>query len=357
MVRRGSVFSCTRLPFVAKSVHPELTEDDLALLHVLQIAPRIPWVEAARVLGAGAATLAARWERLTSQGLAWVTAYPGGSYRRVTLALVELDCLPGARAGVVAAVCRDPRVVTVEESTRGRDVLLTVITAGLPELTALVLDDLEAVPGVARQRTLVATAVHRHGTHWRLDALAPAQIRAVEGWVARSAPAAPARPPATAWPLIEALARDGRRSSAEVARVTGRNPATVRRQLAQLVASDLLSFRCELAAEVSGWSVSSTWTAHVEPRDHDRTIAALGTLPELRMCLSTTGEANIAMTMWTRTLHDLRRIEQTLGEGLPWLRLLGNAVNLRTPKRMGWLLDERGRTTGEIVVPSALAGL
>jgi hypothetical protein len=73
----------------------------------------------------GAATLAACWERLTSQGPAWVTAYPGGSYRRVTLALVELDCLPRTRAGVLAEVCRDPRVVTVEESIRGRDVLRT----------------------------------------------------------------------------------------------------------------------------------------------------------------------------------------------------------------------------------------
>jgi DNA-binding Lrp family transcriptional regulator len=348
---------------VDRSVHEDrgdqlgdqLGEQDLALLHALQIAPRVPWAEAARVLGSNAATLAARWERLRGRGLAWVTAYPGGSYRQVTLALVEVDCLPGARKAVVEAVCRDPRAVTVEESTRGRDLLLTVITPNLAELTAFVLDDLEALPGVERQRTYVATAVHRHGTHWRLDALNSAQVRALEVVSARSAPATGTRPPAQAWPLIEALAMDGRRTAADLARSTGRNTATVRRQLARLVSSDLLSFRCELAAEVSGWSVSSTWTAHVEPADHERTIAALATLPELRMCLSMTGDANIAMTVWTRSLHDMLRIERLFGERLPWLRVRENAVNLRTPKRMGWLLDGQGRATGDVVVPSALA--
>ncbi|WP_280401875.1 Lrp/AsnC family transcriptional regulator, partial [Nocardia carnea] len=157
------------------------------------------------------------------------------------------------------------------------------------------------------------------------------------------------------WPLIEALAADGRSTAADLARSTGRNPATVRRQLGRLLASDLLSFRCELASEASSWTVSSTWTARVEPADHRRTVAALTTLPELRMCVSTTGDANLAMTFWTRSPQDMLRIEQKLGEQLPWLRLRDSAINLRTPKRMGWLLDGAGRATGTVIPPTALA--
>lgn len=340
--------------FVDSSVHG-LEEADLALLHGLQIAPRVPWAEAARILGASAASLAARWARLRDAGLAWVTAHPGGSYRHVTLAMVEVDCLPGARADVLAAVCADPRAVTVEESTRGRDLLLTVITVDLPALTRFVLDDLETLPGVERQRTYVATAVHRHGSHWRLDALDPGQVAAFER-TARRSPDGGARLAPGSAPLIAELAVDGRRSAADLARLTGRNPATVRRQLGRIVAGDLVSFRCELAAEVSGWSVSSTWTAQVAPADHERTVAALATLPELRMCVSTTGDVNIMMTIWTRTVHDMLRIERLLGEHLPWMRLRGNAVNLRTPKRMGWILDAHGRATGQVVAPTALEG-
>lgn len=336
------------------SVHPALDEKELRLLHGLQVAPRIPWAEAARILGTTAAGEAARWARLRERGLAWITAHPGGSYRRVTLALVEVDCLPGARRAVVDAACADPRAVTVEESTRGRDLLLTVITEDLAALTRYVLDDLETLPGVARQRTFVATAVHRHGSHWRLDALSPVEESAFQA-AAREPARVPAAPPRDAWPLIEALAVDGRSTAADLARSTDRNPATVRRQLGRLLASDLLSFRCELASEVSSWTVSSTWTAHVEPADHRRTVAALATFPELRMCVSTTGDANLAMTFWTRSPHDMLRIERKLGEHLPWLRIRDNAINLRTPKRMGWLLDGAGRATGTVIPPTALA--
>lgn len=333
----------------------DIDERDLELLHGLQIAPRVSWTDAAQILGASRATLAERWQRLRSAGLAWVTAHPGGSYRNVTLALVEVDCLPGARAHVVEAVCRDPRAVTVEESTRGRDLLLTVITADLAGLTRFLLDDLETLDGVARQRSYLATAVHRHGSHWRLDALEPAQRAAFERAARVVRPPGTVTPPRNAWPLIEALARDDRATAAELARATGRNASTVRRQLDRLLCSDLISFRCELAAELSGWSVSSTWTARVEPVDHERTIAALATLPELRMCLSTTGDTNIVMTIWTHSVHDMRRIEQLLGRTLPWLQLRDNAVNLRTPKRMGWLLDPAGRATGTVIPPSALS--
>lgn len=336
-------------------VTDEIDEQDFALLHALQIAPRVSWTEAARILGASRATLAGRWQRLRSAGLAWVTAHPGGSYRNVTLALVEIDCLPGYRAQVVKRLCLDPRAVTVEESTRGRDLLLTVITADLTRLTTFLLDDLETLPGVASQRSYLATAVHRHGSHWRLDALTPAQQTAFEQIARAAVPVSPLPPPREAWPLIEALARDGRATAADLARATGRNTATVRRQLERLLRSDLLSVRCELAAEISGWPVSSTWTARVEPADHDRTIAALATLPELRMCVSTTGDTNIAMTIWTHSLLDMRRVEGLLGQRLPWLQLRDNAVNLRTPKRMGWLLGESGRATGTVIPPTALS--
>ncbi|HCA87765.1 MAG TPA: Lrp/AsnC family transcriptional regulator, partial [Streptomyces sp.] len=163
-------------------------------------------------------------------------------------------------------------------------------------------------------------------------------------------------PPAGAWPLVEALAEDGRRTAAELARVTGRNPATVRRQLARLLASQVLTFRCEVAQMQSHWPICCTWLARVPAIEHERTIAALRTLPELRLCVSTTGDTNMMFTVWARSLTEVFRIERLLGNKLPWLNLVESAVTLRMAKRMGWLLDKEGRCTGEVVVPDALAG-
>ncbi|MBB5153519.1 Lrp/AsnC ligand binding domain-containing protein [Saccharopolyspora phatthalungensis] len=332
----------------------DLDERDLALLHGLQIAPRASWAEAARILDSTPATLAGRWARLHTEGLAWVTAHPGGDYQRIVLALVEVDCLPGARADAVRAVCADPRAVTVEESTRGRDLLLTVITRDLAELTRFVLDDLPRLPGVERQRTHVVSATHRDGSSWRLDALSPQQQRAFEAAARTLRPVPGVSAQANARALIGALAYDGRQAAADLARRTGRNPATVRRQLGRLLSSGLLSFRCEVAQSVSNWPISSTWMGSVAPADHQRTVQALATFPELRLCASTTGDSNIVFTFWTRSLPDLLRLEGLIGERIPWLRVKDNGVNLRTPKRMGWMLHPDGRATGEVIPPAAL---
>jgi DNA-binding Lrp family transcriptional regulator len=345
-------------------VNAALDESDLALIHALQITPRVTWAEAAPILGSSPATLAARWARLRSEGMAWVTAYPGVGLGDLTVALVEIDCTPGARADVVRHLCQDPRALTVEESARGRDLLLTVMLPDLRALTQFVLDDLPAVDGIAAQRTYLATEVHVEGSQWRLDALDARQVAAFRSLAGSSgarppkgAAPSPPSPPPDAWPLIEALAADGRASAAELARRTGRNPATVRRHLTRLLASQRLALRCEVAQVESRWPISCSWLARVPPHEHARTVKALSTLPELRLCASTTGETNMMLTVWVRSLADLLRLERLLGQKLPWLDVVDTAVTLRTAKRMGWLLDTDGRCTGEVVPSTTLRGI
>ena len=150
------------------------------------------------------------------------------------------------------------------------------------------------------------------------------------------------------------LAHDGRASAADVARATGRNPATTRRQLARLITSGVVVFRCEVAQVESQWPISCTFVGRVPAQEHERTAAALATFPGLRLCISTTGDSNVMFTVWVRSLERLLELEVLLGEKLPWLAIADSAVTLRTPKRMGWLLDDHGRATGEVVPSSGL---
>ena len=333
---------------------PRFQEEDLALLHCLQIAPRVTWTDLAPVLGSTPTALAARWQRLRAGGLAWVASYPDARGDTLVTSLVEIDVAPGHRAEVVRLLCRDPRAISVEESARGRDLLLTVLTQDLASLTRFVLDDMAGIPGIERQRTHLATAVHTDGTSWRLDALDKEQKAACEAIAATIGPQSGVTPPKDVQDLIDILARDGRASAAELARQTGRSPATVRRQLTRIVGSGMLRFRCEVAQLASQWPISCTWVARVPPAEQERTVAALRTLPELRLCISTTGDTNLMFTVWVRSLQHLMRLEQLLGERLPWLGIVDNAVTLRTPKRVGWLLDEQGLATGEVIPSTAL---
>lgn len=334
-----------------------LDEDDLALIHALQVAPRISWAQAATVLATTPATLARRWERLRHEGLAWVTAHPRGVQGRITVAFVEVDCAPGARPAVVRRLCRDPRAVTVEEAARGRDLLLTVMVPDLTALTRFVLDDLPGVPGVQRVQSHLSTEVHFEASRWRLDTLDPRQVAALHTGTHHPDRGHGRTAPSDAWPLIEALTADARLTAADLARSTGRNPATVRRQLPRLLTSGLLSLRCEVAQVQSRWPIACNWLARVPVQEQGRTVQALTTLPELRLCVSTTGETNMMFTVWTRSLVDMLRLERLLGEKLPWLTLVDSSVTLRMAKRMGWLLDEQGRCTGEVITPSALSPL
>jgi DNA-binding Lrp family transcriptional regulator len=222
------------------------------------------------------------------------------------------------------------------------------MTPSLPALSRFVLDDLSRVPGVRRTRTHLTSAIHSQARDWRLNALDRHQRAAFERHAAGSTQRG-AGPPADAWPLIEALTRDGRATAADLARVTGRNPATMRRQLPRLIASGLLAFRCEVAQVASQWPITCTFVARVPVAEHRRTAAALATLAELRLCVSATGGSNFLFTVWVRSLQRLLELEQLLAEKLPWMGVVESAVTLRTRKRMGWMLDDDSRATGEVI--------
>lgn len=76
----------------------------------------------------------------------------------------------------------------------------------------------------------------------------------------------------------------------------------MRRQLARLIRSRSVVFRCE--------------------------VAQLRTEPRVRPCLSLTGPANFLVTMWTASLPDLMAVQT-------WL--------------LGWMLHPDGRCTDEVV--------
>ncbi len=332
-----------------------LDEAELRLIQALQVAPRVSWTELARVLGVSPQAEAARWQRLQSRGLAWVAAYPGGRFTSFTIALVEVDCHAQHVRGLIENLCQDPRVVTVEESTHGRDVLLTVMTPDLASLSTFVLDELTALPGVERRRTYVMTRVHRDGSGWTLDALSTEQTQQLRATTTPIALEPEVPVPAGAGRLLAALVGDGRASAADLGRSLGRDPSTAHRQLTRLLRSGAVSLRCEVAGAAVGYPISVLWLARVPAPDLRRTVAALSTLPELRLCASTTGATNFVFATWARDLNQVEAIEASIVENLPWIELRSSGLNLRTSKRVGWLLDARGRSTGSVVPPSALA--
>jgi DNA-binding Lrp family transcriptional regulator len=331
-------------------------EFDLKLLHLLQIAPRISWAAAADVLSLSPSAVAIRWRRLREEGLAWVTVHPNEARWDHAVGFVEVDCSPAYRAATVEQLCADPRVVSVDLCLWGRELMLTVLVPDLASLGAFALDEMTALPGVTGVRTRTVTEIHADGSDWRLEALDPTQR-------SRAAAAAPATSrrhgqsvtPSEEWPLIEALTHDARLPVAELARACHGNPATVRRHLEQLMASGLLSFRCDVAYQVLGWPITCSWLARASPAELAHIVTELTTLPQLRLCVSLIGDANLGFSVLASSVRDIARFEQVLAKRLPGLHLVESFLHIRSVKRMGWMLNPDGRCTSKVIVPTVFS--
>jgi DNA-binding Lrp family transcriptional regulator len=329
----------------------QLSEADLELINALQIAPRVTWQDAGRILGVRPATLAARWERIESQGLAWITCYGVGDPTEMTLAFVDVDCAPGSTADVAEALNAIPEVQTVELPAGHHDCVLTVFTATLTDYARRVAPAILAIPGVERVQTALGSRLHQAGHSWRIAALGPkksAEFAALAGRGAVEGPLSPA-----ARDLLPLLARDGRATAAQMAKDLGRTPSTVQRQLARVLGSGLVAFRCDVAQNAVGFPVTCTWYARVPPGHHAAAAAAVRSLRSVRLAASITGQANFLVTMWLRSVADVMTAELALQEKVPGIELLESLVLLRVTKRMGVLLGADGRAEGRVAMPRA----
>lgn len=329
----------------------ELSEEDLALVHALQIAPRVSWTDAAAVLGVHATTLAARWDRLRFSGAAWVTAHLVGEPDKMSLSFMDVQCDLVRRPDVIEAVCAIPEVMTVEEAARNRDLMLTLITPTLADLSRDVIPKLAAIPGLNRYQTSLCTQLHLGGHGWRLNVLTKSQQQAFTALAHRDPiPAGPL--PRSTSEMLRVLMRDGRATAVDVANAVGGHPATIRRQLNRLLDSRLLSFRCEVAQSFSGYPVSCQWFARVPAGRHEQVAQELRSFRNVRLIASTTGSTNFIVMMWLRSVADVMTAELALAERVPELELVESAVILNSSKRVGWRLNPDGSTTGVVILPA-----
>jgi DNA-binding Lrp family transcriptional regulator len=332
----------------------ELSEEDLALIQVLQTSPRLGWADAAKVLGVHATTLAARWERLKSGGAAWVTAHLAGDPQQMLLAFVAVDCDMNLRDSVTAQLAAIPEIITVEEAASNRDLMLTVITRSLEEFSTMVIAQLKTIEGLTKYQTALCTRLHTSADEWRLNILSRAQLATLrtlgQPGTSDGKQAVAGQLPESHLDLLPFLARDGRATAAEIARDLGRHPATVQRQLNRVLASGILLFRCEIAQGYSSYPVTCQWFANVPAGRHEEAAAAIRTISNVRLSASTTGPTNFVIIMWLQSLADVMTAELALQQKVPGMELVESVVMLRTVKRVGWMLNGDTTASGAVVV-------
>lgn len=321
-----------------------LDELDQRLLHALQIEPRAAWTSLAPVLGADPSTLARRWRRLHSEGIAWAT----GFVSRGQHALVEIVCAPDMTDAVIDRLLVDRRVVTLDYTSGGRDLLAFVSTDDLPGLADYGRATLRRLPGVRSTHTHLITEVFAEGSNWRMRALGAADAARVP---AAAKPRARA-PRQVAPALLEAVEKevwtDGRVPVKTIAERHGFSPQRVADAIAVLRDNGGLGFRIDVARSFTGWPISAWYFIEAPARTIDLARSALSRVPEIRLAFTSSSRFNLILFVWLHDLADVNRFEIALENALTGIRIADRSVVLQLVKHFGRAVGGDTRVIGTI---------
>jgi DNA-binding Lrp family transcriptional regulator len=333
-----------------------ISHDDALVVDALQITPRVSWATVSEHLGISPVTAAKRWQRLVEEGVAWVTAAPGmATHRPQCIAYVEITCHPRLRLTAARSIAQHPLALTVELSTGGADILVTVCAADLPTMSHYILEHLSEVEGVLSTRLRLATRLYSEGGSWRLRVLPKATAVAFERLRSEAiAPGersdSPGSMPFQMKAIITQLAIDGRTSYAELAERADTSPTTARRWVSELLRSGVLILRTDVSAQDAGWPVETYLWATAPIQNLKDTARRLSLMREARLTATVAAGPVIALSTWLRTVEELHRIELSIAEQIPELQVVDRLIVLRVVKRMGRLIGEDGRSIGVVPV-------
>lgn len=335
-------------------------EIDRQIIHALQIAPRITWTALGEIVGRSPAATAQRWERLETQGLAWLIAYESlGTRAAMAFATVTVDM--ARRESTIEALCAHEHVMALSEGARASQMHVTITSDRLETLVGNVLDAVALIPGVVDVHARFVARLLAEGASWRLDALDARQRQLAEHHAIRSAPGTWREAEGPTFDddkraLAEALIREPRANIAHLSTVIGRHEATARRQLTALLQSGAVTVRCEMSYDVSGWPIEQSWFLRVPGGGTSALTSVAREYRGLRLVAMTIGDANIVITALSRTMEESAAFEARLIESSPGVTVTESILHLRTWKRMHRNMGKDGSSVwsgpGDVVRPS-----
>lgn len=155
------------------------TEDELRLIHALQVWPRAPWSQLGPILDADPVTLARRWSGLTERGMAWVTAQPP-MFETARGAIVEVECVAGSIDTVITELSQDSECMSIDVASGGRDLILTVGCHDPTAFKRYVVSRIASIPDVRTVRTHPIVTTISGASQWRLRALDADEASAID---------------------------------------------------------------------------------------------------------------------------------------------------------------------------------
>lgn len=346
----------------------EVDEKDLVLISALQDAPRASWAELSPVLQMSEETLAERWRRLRSSGLAWIGLLDKQHVLENTHTFVLLQTRIGHSAEVVNQLMHHPLVLTIHRISGSHNVSLLLQTEDNREAEWFITGILEGIGGISGLQVLPAVGIVTSGAAWRTAALSGEDRKVLARIAARSTCSASeitdpqwVQRDAVASALVEELQEDGRITSAELVRRLHEHhdlessASTVSRKISKILGTSGVLMRCDISAGELGWQAVVMLWARIPSQsaaelwsERSSTAATVHRLlPEVRSFILLAGPVNLHVTVWLHRLESLSEVEARLAQWIPALEIHDRSVVYSTPKRMGWMLKDGRRMVSD----------
>ncbi|MGH3192998.1 MAG: Lrp/AsnC family transcriptional regulator [Streptosporangiaceae bacterium] len=310
---------------------------DRQIIHILTIEPRASFRTLADVAGISDQTAARRYRRLSESAGLRVLGVPNGSRLGWVDWFVRLQTTPGSADSIAEALARRPDTRWVHLASGGTEIIC-VLDARTPEQRDALF--LRGLPGSRRVVQISAHSILHNFSPGAWQGVSRALSGAQLAKLARPAPSGQA-PPAPGGllpedePLLAALARDGRTSSAALAAAIHWHESTVRRRIDELRRADLLYFEVDVDNRALGMHVQAALWLSVEPARLGEAGRALAAHPEIPFAAATTGPTNLlASALFRDTKHLYEYLTGELA-GLPGVNSVQTAPVIRTLKRTG----------------------
>ena len=296
---------------------------DRRIIHALYVDPRAPFSRLAEVLGSSEPTVSRRYRRLFDARILRVVGQLDSQRLGQLDWAVRIRCAPGSAPAVAAKLAEHPDTSWVQLTSGGTEIFSMIRSRDGERGTPLLLSQLSVGRQVVDYEAycllhLFATGLSAPPGPSDLSRAEIAQlVFPARDWPSIDRPKAKLQD--SDWPLVQALADDGRAAYRQLAARTHWHESTVRRRVEELIASGVLFFDLDLASDVLETRPQALLWMSVAPANLKDVGQALASRPDFPFVAATTGSTNLLAALVCPddiSLYDYLTSEMTGLDGL-----------------------------------------
>jgi DNA-binding Lrp family transcriptional regulator len=296
---------------------------DRKIIHALYLDPRAPFSRLAEVLGSSEPTVSRRYRRLFDGRILRVVGQLDSQRFGQYDWAVRIRCAPGSAPNVATKLAQHADTSWVQLTSGGTEIFSMIHSRDGEQRTPVLLSQLS----VGRQIVDLEAYCLIHLFASGLSA-PPGQSALGREQIDQLVSPAQDGPPIdlpkaklqdSDWPLVQALADDGRAPYRQLAARTHWHESTVRRRVEELIATGVLFFDLDLASEAFGVRSQALLWMSVAPENLRDVGQALASRPEFPFVAATTGSTNLVAALVCpddHTLFEYLAGEMTALDGL-----------------------------------------